>query len=43
MSKNNNPLVTVGIPVFNGEKFIKRRLDSILNQTYDNFHMVFKF
>jgi len=40
MNKNNNPLVTVGIPVFNGEKFIKRRLDSILNQTYDNFEII---
>ena len=40
MNKNNNPLVTVGIPVFNGDKFIKRRLDSILNQTYDNFEII---
>ncbi len=40
MNKNNNPLVTVGIPVFNGEKFIKRRLDSILNQTYNNFEII---
>jgi len=32
MDKNNNPLVTVGIPVFNREKFIKRQLNSILNQ-----------
>ncbi len=40
MDKNNNPLVTVGIPVFNGEKFIKRRLDSIQNQTYQNFQIL---
>ena len=40
MDKNNNPLVTVGIPVFNGEKFMKRRLDSILNQTYQNFQIL---
>ena len=40
MDKNNNPLVTVGIPIFNGEKFIKRRLESILNQTYDNFEII---
>jgi glycosyltransferase involved in cell wall biosynthesis len=39
-NKNNNPLVTVGIPVFNGEKFIKRRLDSIQNQTYQNFQIL---
>jgi glycosyltransferase involved in cell wall biosynthesis len=40
MDKNNNPLVTVGIPVFNGEKFIERRLESILNQTYKNFEII---
>jgi len=41
MDKNKNgPIVTVGIPVFNGEKFIKRRLDSILNQTYQNFQIL---
>ena len=40
MNINNNPLVTVGIPVFNGEKFMKRRLDSILNQTYQNFQIL---
>jgi glycosyltransferase involved in cell wall biosynthesis len=39
-NKNNNPLVTVGIPVFNGEKFIKRRLDSIQNQTYQDFQIL---
>jgi glycosyltransferase involved in cell wall biosynthesis len=40
MNKNNNPLVTVGSPVFKGEKFIKRKLDSILNQTYNNFEII---
>jgi glycosyltransferase involved in cell wall biosynthesis len=40
VDKNNNPLVTVGIPVFNGEKFIKRRLNSIQNQTYQNFQIL---
>lgn len=41
MDKNDDiPLVTVGIPVFNGEKFLKRRLDSILNQTYKNFEII---
>jgi glycosyltransferase involved in cell wall biosynthesis len=32
MDKNINRLVTVSIPVFNREKFIKRQLDSIPNQ-----------
>ena len=34
------PLITVGIPVFNGEKFLKKRLDSVLNQTYKNFEVI---
>jgi len=38
--KENNPLVTIGIPVFNGEKFLKKRVDSILNQTYKNFEII---
>ena len=41
MEKNQfAPLVTIGIPVFNGEKFLKRRLDSILDQTYKNFEVI---
>ena len=32
--------ITIGMPVYNGEKFLKKRLDSILNQTYSNFELV---
>jgi glycosyltransferase involved in cell wall biosynthesis len=38
--KMDLPLITVGIPVFNGEKFLKKRLDSVLNQTYKNFEVI---
>ena len=31
------PIVTVAIPVYNGELFIKQAIDSVLNQTYKNF------
>jgi len=34
------PLVSVGIPVFNGEKNLARALDSILNQTYSNLEII---
>ena len=38
--KTDPPVVTVGIPIFNGEEFLKRRLDGILNQTYQNFEIL---
>jgi len=40
MSESNNPLVTVGIPVFNGEKYIRKAIDSILAQTFSNFNCI---
>ena len=36
----NNPKITVGIPVFNGEKSIRRSLDSVLSQTFLDFELV---
>ena len=35
-----NPLVTVLMPVFNGEVFLKIAIDSILNQTFSNFELL---
>ncbi len=32
-------LVNIGLPVFNGEKFIRQALDSLLVQTYKNFEL----
>lgn len=32
----NNTLITIVIPVYNTEKYIKNCLDSIVNQTYEN-------
>ena len=40
MDKSNNPLVTVGIPVFNGEKYIRKAIDSMLAQTFSNFNCI---
>lgn len=34
------PKVTIGLPVYNGEKYLKEALDSILAQTYDDFELV---
>lgn len=37
MKKNFKSKVAVLLSAYNGEKFIVKQLDSILNQTYDNF------
>jgi len=34
------PKVSIGLPVYNGEKFLKKRLDSILSQTLDTFELI---
>lgn len=36
----NQPLVSIGMPVYNGEKFIRAAIDSILSQTYSNFELI---
>lgn len=38
--KNKLPLVSVGMPVYNGEKYIRQALDSLLGQTYKNFELI---
>lgn len=37
---NNNPLVTVVTPVYNGEKFIEQTILSVINQTYTNIQYI---
>lgn len=34
------PKVSVGVPVFNGEEYIRRRLDSILGQTFTDYEII---
>ena len=38
--EKSNPLVSVVIPVHNGEKYIKESIDSSLNQTYKNIEII---
>ena len=40
IKKKNNPLVSVLIPTYNSELYIKSTLESILNQTYRNLEIV---
>ena len=34
------PRLSIGMPVFNGERYIRYAIDSILNQTYDDFELI---
>jgi glycosyltransferase involved in cell wall biosynthesis len=34
---SSSPLVTIGVPVYNGEKYLGECLESIARQTYDNW------
>ena len=36
----NNPMVSVIMPVYNGEKYIRKALESILNQTFQDFELI---
>ena len=33
-------IVTIGVPVFNGEKSIRKTLNSVLEQTFENFELI---
>ena len=35
-----SPLVSVIIPSYNHEKFLKERIDSVLNQTFQDFELI---
>jgi glycosyltransferase involved in cell wall biosynthesis len=40
MSSVSHPLVSVVMPVFNGEKYLREAIDSILNQTLKDFELI---
>ena len=37
---NNKPMVSVIVPNYNHSKFLEKRIDSILNQTYQDFELI---
>jgi glycosyltransferase involved in cell wall biosynthesis len=41
MNENlNKPAVSIGMPVYNGERYIAEAINSILNQTFENFELI---
>ena len=40
MIKHTAPVVSIGMPVFNGEPFLRRALDSLLAQDYSDFELI---
>ncbi|MEO0685551.1 MAG: glycosyltransferase family A protein, partial [Cyanobacteria bacterium J06649_11] len=40
MINNTTPLISVIIPVYNGEKTIKETINSVLNQTYQKLELI---
>ncbi|MBR1907369.1 glycosyltransferase family 2 protein [bacterium] len=40
MNENNNPLVSVIIPVYNHENYVQTTIKSIINQTYKNIELI---
>ncbi len=37
---SGHPRLSIGLPVYNGEKFVSQALDSILDQTFENFELI---
>ena len=37
---NANPVLSIGLPIYNGEDFVSQALDSLLAQTFQNFEII---
>ena len=40
MKGNNSPRISIGLPVYNGETYLCKSLDSLLAQTYSDFELI---
>src|SRR4029077_16009513 len=41
-SSFGRPLVSIGMPVYNGERFVRQALESFLVQDYGNFELIIR-
>ena len=41
MKKNNLPLISVIMNCYNGEEFLKKSINSLLNQNYKKWELIF--
>jgi glycosyltransferase involved in cell wall biosynthesis len=39
-AKDNKPLISIGLPVYNGENYVRQALDSLLAQDYESFELI---
>ena len=40
MNKTNTPKISIGLPTYNGEKFLCEAIDLVLNQTFRDFELI---
>ena len=40
MSDDSQPLISIGLPVYNGEKFVSIAIESVLAQDYDRLEVI---
>lgn len=39
-NRSQTPRVSIGLPVYNGENYLREALDSLLSQSYENFELI---
>jgi len=39
-TRNNSTILSIGIPVFNGERFLRKCIESLLSQTFRSFEII---